>query len=147
MTSSRRRPSPAPPSSRLAGLVADSREITAHSAFLVSRAKALCAQSSEDRDVRQVHQGERQAWNQILAQLPGDPDHVVVLCAWCRRVKGVRLWTHLPIGIEYELRMWDRILLSHGYCPECMRVAEAQVPAPKPWHPTAAPPARVACPS
>lgn len=116
---------------RLAGLVAESREITAHSAFLVRRAQALCAQSSEDRGVRRVHQDERQAWNEILSQLPGDPDHVVVLCAWCHRVKGVRLWTHLPVGIEYELRMWDRILLSHGYCPDCMPTVETQVPAPK----------------
>jgi hypothetical protein len=113
-----------PLSARLAVLVAESREIAAHSAFLVRRARALCGQSTEERDERQVQQSHRQAWADLLAPLPGDPDHVVVLCAWCGRVKGVRLWHHLPVGIEYELRAWDRILLSHGYCPDCMRAAE-----------------------
>jgi hypothetical protein len=120
------------PSARLAGLVAESREIAAHSAFLIRRAQALCARSAGHRDERLVHRGERQAWAEILARLPGDPDHVVVLCAWCHRAKGVRLWTHLPIGIEYELRVWDRVLLSHGYCPECMRIAAARIPSESP---------------
>jgi hypothetical protein len=120
------------PSTRLADLVAESREIAAHSAFLIRRAQALCVQSADDRDERVVHHLERQAWAEILARLPGDPDRMVVLCAGCRRVRGVRLWTHLPIGIEYELRVWDRILLSHGYCPECMRMAASRIPAESP---------------
>src|SRR5689334_18872652 len=117
-----------PTSERLARLVAASREIAAHSAFLVRRAQALCAQSSDDRGVRRVQHDERQAWSDILGRLPEDPDRLVVLCAWCHRVKGARLWTHLPVGIEYELRVWDRILLSHGYCPECMRAAGDRIP-------------------
>src|SRR5262245_31822463 len=118
-----------PSSQRLADLVAASRDIAAHSAFLVSRARALCVQSTGDRDERQAHQGEPQAWAEILARLPDDPDRVVVLCAWCHKVKGVRLWSHLPLGIEYKLRVWDHILLSHGYCPECMRAADGPLPA------------------
>ena len=120
------------PSTRLADLVAESREIAAHSAFLIRRAQALCVQSADDRDERVVHHVERQAWAEILARLPADPDRMVMLCACCHRVRGVRLWTHLPIGIEYELRVWDRILLSHGYCPECMRMAASQIPAESP---------------
>ena len=115
--------------SLLASLVAQSREISAHSAFLVRRARALCDQTGEARGARWVHQRERRAWADILARLPGDPDHVVVLCAWCHRVRGPRIWTQLPVGIEHELRRWDSILLSHGYCPECMQ-AGAGVAAP-----------------
>jgi len=116
---------------RLAVLVAVSREVAAHSAHLVRLARERCAQSAQERGARRVYQEERRAWADILARLPDDPDHMVVLCACCHRVRGPRLWTRLPIGIEYELWAWHRVLLSHGYCPQCMRVAEARISARK----------------
>jgi len=106
-------------------LVARTRRSVEHSAYLVQRARALCARCADATTVSQLHHSEREAWAEILAQVPFDPDHRVVLCARCHRARGDEGWTTLPIGIEHELMHWKGALLSHGYCPECLAELEA----------------------
>ena len=55
-----------------------------------------------------------------MARIPADPDHILVLCAYCRRAHGALGWTALPPGIEYELKRWLGVRVSHGYCPDCI---------------------------
>jgi hypothetical protein len=82
-------------------------------------------QSAEGTVLSQLHHQERQAWSEILAHVPADPHHKVVLCALCHRVRGEESWSSLPPGIEHELLGWKTVLLSHGYCPECLEELEA----------------------
>src|SRR5262245_35554192 len=97
---------PRPPSERLAELVARARRSIEHSAHLVGRAKELCARSADATIASQRYHYEREAWARILARVPGDPDHKVVICARCRRAKGEERWTSMPAGVEHELLTW-----------------------------------------
>ncbi|MGN6393358.1 MAG: hypothetical protein ACTHM9_14080 [Gemmatimonadales bacterium] len=113
-------------SSKLLGeLVARARRSAEHSAYLIRRARALCVRCADATIVSQMHHNEREAWADILAHVPSDPDHRVVLCARCHRARGDEGWTNLPMGIEHELKHWQGALVSHGYCPECMLEMEA----------------------
>jgi hypothetical protein len=107
-------------------LVAASRGIAARSAFLIEHARAVRRVGTEERDVRRARRREWAVWAEILARLPADPERMVVLCAACHRVRGGQLWTRLPAGVEYELRAWEHIVLSHGYCDDCVRGFEAE---------------------
>jgi hypothetical protein len=114
-----------PSQDRLAGLLNQARRATANAAHLVSRAKAACLQSAQAAGKGRVSREARAAWIAILADVPADPDHMVILCARCHHVKGKDEWIPLPSGIEGELKEWDGITLSHGYCPECFHELEA----------------------
>jgi hypothetical protein len=114
-------------SERLAELVCLTQENRQRSAFLIRRAEGVCVRLGEAALAGRAHRGERLAWAGILACLVADPDHKVVLCAQCHRAKADERWTALPDGIERELRGWDAVLLSHGYCPDCLQEMEAAV--------------------
>ena len=111
--------------SRLADLVAAAHRTIERSRALVDRATSLCIQSREASIASQ-------AWANILIHLPADSSHTVVLCARCHRARAQKEWANLPAGVEHGLRTWDQVLLSHGYCPECMRELEANLSPPAP---------------
>jgi hypothetical protein len=79
---------------------------------LVARQFEAYSRSSRER---------REAWAALAALIPLNPDQIVVLCASCRRAQGALGWIILPPGVEQRLMGWDRALVSHGFCPDCLR--------------------------
>lgn len=91
------------------------------SCHLVTRAMEACATSSRLEEASRTHREERRQWRSILARIPADPDHILVLCAYCHRARGALGWAVLPAGIEYEVKRWGGCRVSHGFCPDCVR--------------------------
>lgn len=116
-------------SERLAELVRLTQGTREHSAYLIRRAEGLRARLDAVIVAFRVQRGEWEEWAEILARLPNDPEHKVVVCAQCHRARADRHWTKLPDGIEDELRSWSAVLLSHSYCPDCLTEMEAAVHA------------------
>ena len=107
-------------------LVGQARRAARISRHLVARASAARAAATEAIDVTMLHRGEREAWADILDRIPADPDHLLILCAYCHRARGDSGWTVLPGGVEAELHTWPGVLLSHGYCQDCVRLQQLE---------------------
>ncbi len=118
--------SPFPQTTLLAMLVGQARQAARISRHLVARASAARATAAEAIDVTTLHRGEREAWADILDRIPADPDHLLILCAYCHRARGESGWTVLPGGVEAELHAWPGVLLSHGFCQDCVRLQQLE---------------------
>jgi hypothetical protein len=114
----------------LAVLVDTAEHLAWDASGLTARAKAACANALQLVSASLLHREERSAWATILAQLPVDPDRMVVLCAYCHRVQGEDGWIPLPAGVEDELKKWTGVILSHGYCADCLQ-AHFSAPTPQ----------------
>lgn len=104
----------------LAALLEQARRAECRARTTVGRAKAACVQAAGLSAASQVRRQERQAFGAMLARLPGLPDRVVVLCAYCHRQQDGEGWTTLPSGMETVL-FRRGVIVSHGYCPECLQ--------------------------
>ena len=85
----------------------------------MNRAGRACLVARQFEDRSRTDREQRQAWAALVAQVPLDPDALVILCAICHRVRGASGWTVLPAGIEQRLMTWDRASVSHSFCPDC----------------------------
>lgn len=108
-------------SSPLAELSGIALKLRSQALDLVTRAMDACARASRLESGSRVHREERRQWRAIMARIPADPDHILVLCAFCHRARGALGWAVLPPGIESELKRWVGVRVSHGYCPDCIR--------------------------
>lgn len=115
------RPEHSRPSDRLVDALNQARRTIERSLRLIAQAKAARFRATLNSDNSQLHRGERAAWAELLAGVPVDPDHIIVLCVRCRRVRTRRGWSALPLGIEEGLAEWTGASVSHGYCPECAK--------------------------
>jgi hypothetical protein len=95
---------------------------------LCDRARAACSDSAETVSVSAGGREDRARWAAILGRVPATPDRLVVVCAYCHRVQDGDRWTALPRGIEDELMRWRFVLVSHGFCPDCVRDHEPARP-------------------
>jgi len=69
----------------------------------------------------QVARGERENWDTALAQAQKDPDHLIVCCSYCGRLRaGNSAWVEIPAGIGATLQWAHGVTVSHGMCPTCM---------------------------
>ena len=118
--------SPSPQTPLLVTLVDQARRAARTSRYLVACASAARAAAAEAVDLTMIHRREREAWAEILDRIPADPDHLLILCAYCHRARGENGWTVLPTGVEMELRAWPGVLLSHGFCPDCLRLQQLE---------------------
>lgn len=91
------------------------------STHLAARAIEARAMASSIQGESRAHREERRQWQAIVARMPADADHIIVLCAYCHRARGTAGWTVVPAGIERELKRWVGARVSHGYCPDCVR--------------------------
>jgi hypothetical protein len=64
------------------------------------RPTRLAPHSAELVATSRVYREQRKEWAGLLAHLPLDPDHMVVLCAYRHRVRAAHSWTDLPLEIE-----------------------------------------------
>jgi hypothetical protein len=106
--------------STLATLVDTAEHLARVASGLTLRAKAACATAEAIRSTSPLYRQEWSAWAAVLAPLRADPNHMVVLCAYCHRVQGKDGWIPLPPGVEHELKEWTDVILSHGYCDDCL---------------------------
>jgi hypothetical protein len=118
--------SPSPQTTLLATLVDQARRAGRTSRYLAAYAAAARAAAAEAVERALSHRREREAWAEILDRIPADPDHLLILCAYCHRARGENGWTVLPTGVEMELHAWPGVLLSHGLCPDCLRLQQLE---------------------
>jgi hypothetical protein len=107
--------------SNLSELIETAARLQRRSRELVNRAGHACLVARQFGDHSRTDREQRGAWASLAAQIPLEPDHVVVLCASCRRAQWALGWTILPPGVEHRLMTWDRAVVSHGFCPDCLR--------------------------
>ena len=105
----------------LADLLATSARLGRDAEYLVAHASAVCRRAAQVSATTRIHREERQEWAALLSSIPLDPDHMVVLCAYCHRVRAPHGWIELPPGIEHQLIGWGGAMVSHGYCPDCLQ--------------------------
>jgi hypothetical protein len=118
--------SPSPQTTLLAALVDRSRRAARTSRYLVACASAARAAAAEAIEHASMRRREREAWAEILDRIRADPDHLLILCAYCHRARGENGWTVLPTGVEMELYAWPGVLLSHGFCPDCLSLQQLE---------------------
>jgi hypothetical protein len=93
----------------------------------IERAKRICfeAQVAIHRALTKVAeskrcQAERGRWRAVWAGREG-PDHVVVCCAYCARVRTPDgQWGAIPAGLSQAVHQSPVVRLSHGFCPDCL---------------------------
>jgi hypothetical protein len=104
-------------SERSSELHDSARRLILYAAVTHETARLLRAESVELRH-------ERQAWNEVLRSIQGNPEPKLVLCAVCQRFrKSAGTWIHLPLGVNRLLLKRSPILISHSYCEECLEEA------------------------
>jgi hypothetical protein len=81
---------------------------------VVAQAKA---QVAECRRLRT----ERESWRLIWSASRQQPGLFIMCCAFCARIRSSRgAWVSVPIGVSDALHRARGVLLSHGYCSDCI---------------------------
>jgi hypothetical protein len=119
--------SPSPQTTRLGALVEQSWRAARTSRELVACASAARAAAVEAIERASIHRRQREAWAEILDRIPADPDHLLILCAYCHRARGENGWTVLPTGVEMELHAWPGVLLQSRLLPRLPQAPAARV--------------------
>jgi len=64
---------------------------------------------------------ERRQWRAVWSAVRARPDHIVVCCYYCARVRTPNgEWTAVPMGLSNALQQSLCVNFSHGICPDCM---------------------------
>jgi hypothetical protein len=93
----------------------------------IKRAHELCfdAQVAIHKAAAQIAeskrcQAERRRWRAVWSGRE-DPDHVVVCCAYCARVRTPDgQWGAIPASLSQAVHQSPMVRLSHGFCPDCL---------------------------
>lgn len=102
-----------------AELLATAARLQRHARELMNRAGRACLVARQFEDQSRDCRERRQAWAALLAHIPLDPDHPVVLCAGCRRVQTAHGWTILPAGVEDRYMAADGGMAAYDFCEDC----------------------------
>src|SRR4051794_258869 len=78
----------------------------ARKAVLVAQELLRNAQAARD---------ERENWNRAFAQAQKDPDHLLVCCSYCGRLRAGDAWVEVPAHIGAMLWRAHGVSVSHGY--------------------------------
>ena len=88
-----------------------------HAAEIIAQAAAtVVAESRRQRD-------ERRRWQVVRSACSVSPDHIVVTCAYCERVRDPQgSWGAIPSYVSKALhrRISNVLRLSHTICPDCL---------------------------
>jgi len=83
----------------------------ARKAVLVAQELLRNAQAARD---------ERENWNRAFAQAQKDPDHLLVCCSYCGRLRTGDAWVEVPAHIGAMLWRAHGVSVSHGICRTCL---------------------------
>jgi hypothetical protein len=96
-------------------------ELIGHSRELCREAETAKAKAVARRIESRNRRLERRNWHALWSECIAHRDHIIVTCAYCGQMRaGTGEWITPPPGLLPALRITRAVLLSHGYCPECV---------------------------
>jgi hypothetical protein len=60
-------------------------------------------------------------WWAVWSEYRATPGHHLVCCAYCARLRRSKEWASIPSVLSQALHKFPKPVLSHGYCPDCIK--------------------------